>query len=1162
MNSKTIIFLSITLVVIMPLSTFMEAAPVIAEDTRDREAFGGTPVYDEKNPKSGAEECELPLGVLCKNSTYENTNDEAVYGVESVTGCEIKYDDGIAEGGKSWGTTGYYGFGVLFTNTCPSDTLETARFYIPDEPTQFRWEIRGWPGGTGPGGHLIASGTTTATITGWHDVDVSVKVPTHFVIAIMYTVPRKPRLGDDWSSPDDRSLVCEAGWWSPYFGGDFMIRAVMKEPEPDLVITDAWYDNSIIYYKIRNMGDLTAGASNTSLFIDDVFTASDSVASLEPGEVRSGSFDYTWNCSNLSDMIKVCADYWNDVNESNETNNCRAETWSCADINVSPTLFDVRLPPDTVLNYTLTIYNNGTGSLVFSIATEFSEKIFADTLLKKSRGLGGMNLVGVPSQPGWPQTTGDNVDSSPALGDIDGDGDVEVVVGSWDDKVYAWHHDGLLVAGWPQTAGSDVYSSPALGDIDGDGDIEVVVGSRYKVHAWHHDGLLVAGWPQTTGSTVDSSPALGDIDGDGDIEAVVGSRDDKVYAWHHDGSLVAGWPQTTGSAVYSSPALGDIDGDGDIEAVVGSNDKKVHAWHHNGSDVTGWPKTTGSYVSSSPALGDIDGDGDLEVVVGSSDDKVHAWHHNGSDVTGWPQTTGSTVDSSPALGDIDGDGDIEVVVGSSDDKVHAWHHNGALVTGWPKTTGGGVSSSPALGDIDGDGDLEIMVGSRDDKVYAWHHDGSLVAGWPQTTGYYVESSPALGDIDGDGDIEVVVGSWDDKVYVWDCSGFYNPSNIEWGTFHHDVRRTGLYEAMPSKKLDWLSVYPTNGIVNPDDQTNIAVTFNTTGLDFGQYYANITISSNDPDEEIVKIPVHLKVSDPYTNIDVGVSSNITIANSSDLAAYLPPEYDGMDISDAVVLNVDVADETPGNPADDAYTDITINVGEMNIATCKVFKADMGFLPEVDDVTTRPTVDGEPAFSRDLVNETVTIRLYVGDPLLGVIPAAGFELELAEGYNMISIPLNDSSVITASDLAAKIGTSCTEVVKWDSNTQSYISHIPGLPLNNFATTAGEGYFVNVNNPTSLTFEGPGWDSPCIISLVSGYNMIGVPVNDSSVTTASTLATKIGTSCTEVVRWDGNTQSYISHIPGLPLNDFAIMGGHGYFVNVNNPIDVSFEGVKWED
>jgi len=125
--------------------------------------------------------------------------------------------------------------------------------------------------------------------------------------------------------------------------------------------------------------------------------------------------------------------------------------------------------------------------------------------------------------------------------------------------------------------------------------------------------------------------------------------------------------------------------------------------------------------------------------------------------------------------------------------------------------------------------------------------------------------------------------------------------------------------------------------------------------------------------------------PYTKTDVGVTTDITLANPNDIAAYLPPEYAGMDMSDAVVLNVNVTDINE-NSTDDAYTDITIKVDELDIETCKVFKTGIGFLPEVDDVTTRPTVSGEPAFSRDLVNKTVTVRLYVGDPFLGVIPPA--------------------------------------------------------------------------------------------------------------------------------------------------------------------------------
>ena len=403
----------------------------------------------------------------------------------------------------------------------------------------------------------------------------------------------------------------------------------------------------------------------------------------------------------------------------------------------------------------------------------------------------------VSVQPGWPQTTGDKVCSSPALGDLDGDGELEVVVGSRDGKVYAWHDDGSPVTGWPQSTGYWVDSSPVVGDLDGDGELEVVVGSLdNSVYAWHHDGTPVTGWPQTTGNLVGSSPSLGDLDGDGELEVVVGSRDHRVYAWDQDGSPVTGWPRITGGAVDGSPALGDLDGDGDPEVVVGSWNSKVYAWHHDGSPVTGWPQTVGDTIYSSPALGNLDGDDDLEVVLASYDGSVYAWHHDGTPVVGWPRATGGAVSlSCPVLGDLDGDGDLEVLIGSCDNKVHAWHHDGTLLTGWPQTTANWVTGSPALADLDGDDDLEVVVGSCDSEVYAWHHDGTAVAGWPQTTGGVVESSPAIGDLDGDGDVEVVVGSDDYKVHAWSCD---TPTDdlLPWPMFRHDALHTGLYRMRP------------------------------------------------------------------------------------------------------------------------------------------------------------------------------------------------------------------------------------------------------------------------------------------------------------------------------------------------------------------------------
>jgi len=419
-------------------------------------------------------------------------------------------------------------------------------------------------------------------------------------------------------------------------------------------------------------------------------------------------------------------------------------------------------------------------------------------------GLGTLNLTWswcapvVSLMPNWPQPTQAPVRSSPALADIDGDGDLEIIVGSDSWYVYAWNYDGTAVPNWPQLSADYVMSSPVVGDINGDGDPEIVCGcggyfGEQGVWAWHADGTVVAGWPATKTGYIESSPALGDIDGDGALEVVVGSRGGIVWAWYGDGTTVPGWPQMVGDT-FGTPALGDIDGDGAVEIVVGDLSGSVRAWNGDGSPVAGqWPVAATGAVWSSPALGDIDGDDQLEVVVGSDDGYVYAWKGDGTLLAGWPQLTANMVRSSPALGDLDGDGDLEVVVGCWDHKVYAWHGNGTPVAGWPTTSPTDViESSPALGDIDGDGGLEVVVGSYDDKVHAWHGNGTIAAGWSQYAGGDVFSSPALGDLNHDGHMEVVVGSNDGNVYVWTYLSLTTTDPAPWPTFHQGLARKGAY----------------------------------------------------------------------------------------------------------------------------------------------------------------------------------------------------------------------------------------------------------------------------------------------------------------------------------------------------------------------------------
>ena len=125
-------------------------------------------------------------------------------------------------------------------------------------------------------------------------------------------------------------------------------------------------------------------------------------------------------------------------------------------------------------------------------------------------------------------------------------------------------------------------------------------------------------------------------------------------------------------------------------------------------------------------------------------------------------------------------------------------------------------------------------------------------------------------------------------------------------------------------------------------------------------------------------------------------------------------------------------------------------------------------------------------------------------------------------------------------------------------------PYLNTTNVAAFQSSGDYMEASNAI-LVVEGKTSGEEeynFTIHLIAGYNMVSLPLNDTTVTKASELAAKIGDNCTEVVMWDSSLQQYVSYIPGVPLNDFDIAGGAGYFINVNSPISVEFGGAAWQE
>ena len=171
---------------------------------------------------------------------------------------------------------------------------------------------------------------------------------------------------------------------------------------------------------------------------------------------------------------------------------------------------------------------------------------------------------------GFPFTSTDRFFNAPTLVDLDGDSDLEIVVGNKRGTLQVLHHDGTEMASYE--VGDDIRGGISVADLNDDGSYELLVTSyEDMMHVWNPiDGVELEGWPVDMGSNSLSEPATADLDNDGDLEIVASTRSGMAYVFHHDATLYDNFPANLGGNVESSPAIDDLDGDGDFEIVFGT----------------------------------------------------------------------------------------------------------------------------------------------------------------------------------------------------------------------------------------------------------------------------------------------------------------------------------------------------------------------------------------------------------------------------------------------------------------------------------------------------------------------------------------------------------------------------------------------------------------
>lgn len=433
---------------------------------------------------------------------------------------------------------------------------------------------------------------------------------------------------------------------------------------------------------------------------------------------------------------------------------------------------------------------------------------------------------------GWPGVV---------VADLGGNQSLEIVTAHSGGTLSVYQANGTPRPGWPQqpTPGNELRSL-AVGDVDGNGTLEILTASTRPDNQWflfNADGTVRPGWPvlspdsDTNGYAAgcfNENVGLADLDGDGQLEMIGPNDTHYVAAYRQDGT-----PLRAG-AIY-----GQVGGQNKPWARVGFHLSQA-------VDLRGYANCTAgkepleprpNFADSAPSFADVNGDGTPEIIIVGNQYDCRAnpyralyqlpyilnkdrtrWAGSGFNWETLPIPDGQagplaedynvieTVQPNPVVVDLDGDGFKEILYASYDGRVHAYWLDRTEHGYWPYQVTNPAegfirfASEPVVADLDGDGQAEVLFTTWTQKgsnaggqLIILNHQGQLLHAvdlprssqdWDGALG-----APTLADIDGDGDLEVVIGTAHTGLVAYTLPGT-SKARILWGTGRGSYLRTG------------------------------------------------------------------------------------------------------------------------------------------------------------------------------------------------------------------------------------------------------------------------------------------------------------------------------------------------------------------------------------
>jgi hypothetical protein len=385
-------------------------------------------------------------------------------------------------------------------------------------------------------------------------------------------------------------------------------------------------------------------------------------------------------------------------------------------------------------------------------------------------------------------------------GDVDDDGVPEIVVSGASVNIYQYE-SGLYFI---ENNIPEEHPKLQLGDVNGDGQIEIVTG-YWELKVWQEDTLL---WESETFEQEIYSIAIVDSDSDqkNEILFTKGVMDwfSDLYILGNAGStFIEEWVSDYLPSI-SSISVNDVNSDGENDLIVATRPGELLIFEDpkNQLQVRDAQRIDVGFEIIHVFCGNFDGDSTNDIVATDAHDMVYFLEHNGVDYVSVDQIIVGDNIVAADIGDVDDDGKMELVLAIISGHVNVIGFDGSYEVEWEALISEDGITAITIGDSDNDNQIEILVGGFDYILYILVYDGSeyveirsqLMSGMIFTLG--------VGDTDYDGNNEVIteVGYFDLIVFHWNGTHYVMDWNMPFVEDAHNEAMAVNYIDSPVKDL--------------------------------------------------------------------------------------------------------------------------------------------------------------------------------------------------------------------------------------------------------------------------------------------------------------------------------------------------------------------------